>query len=137
MKKTKYILLSLILATTTQVLAGGVLSVKQISNKLLSISVLTRSYCTSPLASLDYNFSGRASFGPHFYKLNLISRFRCICSREDVFEAVVEIPENLKNGDVLVVQGENNTSVEIEIQRNNNFELNKAVEIKNNELLCQ
>lgn len=111
MKKLIGFVLLVSMFATLNAQAGAILSVRQASAKKLAVKVLTGYYCNDPIAKLNYVTSGRATFGPYYFDLEVIPVNKMLCRDEQETEVLVDVPEGTRSGDHLVIRGEGNSEV--------------------------
>jgi hypothetical protein len=95
---------------------GEVLSAKQVSETEVEITLSSPYWCNDPVTELKYLFSNRASFGPHFYQVNVTGTNRMHCGGSEEMKATLALPPSLRPGQVLVLTGDNDTSARLTIE---------------------
>lgn len=119
----KFLLTLMILVSSSGFLANAakaeyfadVLNAEQVSATEIEITVFTNMACNDPELSLDYKFSAKAIFGPHYYDVKLTPRNRMLCKKADFVTARVKIP-NQNPGSVLIIRGDNETSASVTLE---------------------
>ncbi len=93
-----------------------IISVQQVDETTLSVTVKTPFYCNDPIVSLEYDHSGRAIFGPHFFSVPVVGVNRMACPGAEDVTVLLPLPENMKAGDVMVFSGTVGTPQSLQIQ---------------------
>ncbi len=107
-------LFSLNASANTPNVLDKLVSIAQSGTQLV-LTIDSTQYCNSPIVELEYNYSNRATFGPHFYNLKVIGINRMLCMGSKNITVTIDVPEHRRAGDLLVItDGENNlTSIQL------------------------
>lgn len=105
-------ILALIIMTSpafaaTHISENELIQVTQVSESQIELTIKSIYFCNDPIVSLDYDFSGKAIWGPHSYQLQVVPQNKMKCVEAQEITVALEIPKATFAGQVLVIQSQN------------------------------